>query len=102
MKNKYIQQTKDIILKNIDIKSVSVFLFGSRVNNDTGKSADIDIGFISQDKIYPSLFRRLNEELENLRIPYHVDLIDFSKVSADFKNTAMKKIDIWNKGNYFK
>jgi uncharacterized protein len=102
VKDQYIQLAKDIILKNIDTKSVSVFLFGSRANNETGKSADIDIGFISQDKIYPSLFRRLNEELENSRIPYHVDLIDFSKVNADFKNTAMKKIDIWNKGNYFK
>ena len=102
MQDKYIQLAKDIVLKNINKQTISVFLFGSRVNNTTGKSSDIDIGFISPGKILPSIFRKIKVELEDSKIPYHFDLIDFTKTDNDFKNTAMEKIDIWNKGNYFK
>lgn len=72
-------------------------MFGSRVKKNVKHDSDIDIGFISKNKLEQKLFNKIIEALEESIVPYHVDLIDFAKVDNEFKKIALREIEIWNK-----
>lgn len=91
----YIEQTKIIVLRRINDKNISVFLFGSRAKGSNKWHADIDIGFLSEKEIDPRLLRKISDDLEESRVPFHVDLVDFSKVQDRFKKAAMKEVVWW-------
>ncbi len=93
---KYINLTKEIVLKHIGSK-IEVFLFGSRANGTNTQFSDIDVGFVSQKKIESYIFRKITEEIEDSRIPYHVDLIDFFDVDEGFRKQSYEGRVFWNK-----
>jgi predicted nucleotidyltransferase len=97
MKDKYINKARDIVLDFIDKDTVTVFLFGSRTDENFSYGSDIDIGFLSSNKLDDKLFIKINEALEKSIIPYHIDLVDFNSANNNFKEIALKKIEIWNK-----
>ena len=101
MSDKYIEKAKQIILQNIDCNEINVFLFGSRAFQNFRRDSDIDVGFLGRRQIKHRIFRKISEGLEESRVPYHFDLIDFSKVDEDFKKVALIKIVIWNKAKNF-
>ncbi len=87
------------ILKNLLIKSLpsdsQIFLFGSRAKNNFSTSSDIDIGIIAS-QIDSKVLINLKDRIEESFVPYHIDLIDFTKVSPEFKKKAMENIVRWN------
>ena len=87
---------KKILEKELWKKDFSYFLFWSRVKWNYRKNSDYDIWIFWNKKIdfrkYIQLKRYLND---NINFP--VDLVDFNRVSNDFKNLAIKNIKIWNK-----
>lgn len=97
LKNKYVELTREIILSFIDKEEVTLFLFGSRAENNFKYNSDIDVGFISNKKIEQKLFSKIREALEESIIPYHIDLVDFGTVDKEFKKIALREIEIWNK-----
>jgi predicted nucleotidyltransferase len=97
MKNKYLNIAKKIILSHLNCDEVNVFLFGSRVRNDSRRNADMDIGLLAKKAIDQRTIRKITDDLQDSLVPYHFDLIDFSKVNENFKNIALKEIIIWNK-----
>jgi predicted nucleotidyltransferase len=80
------------ILKN---EPVTIFLFGSRARGENATNADVDIGLMSQQPLDFRLKAKLIDRIENLNIPFKVDLVDFAEVSESFKQEALKKIIIW-------
>ena len=96
---KYLNQTRELVLKITSDLDCSVFLFGSRARNTLRKSSDIDIGFSGLSE---STFTRIRDlllsELEESLIPYHVDLVNFDSVSCDFKAIALREITLWKQG----
>ncbi len=100
-KYKYVNTTREIILSLIDNEKVSVFLYGSRATGQEEHGSDIDIGLWSTEKIDKSILRKINEAIEESIVPYRVDVVDFTNVDENFKKTALKKIEIWNKGRGF-
>jgi len=97
MRDKYIEIAKEIILGYINRDEINVFLFGSRVTDDSRRGSDIDIGFLGNEEINHRIFRKIVDDLEDSVVPYHFDLVDFSKVDESFKKIALQKIIIWNK-----
>jgi predicted nucleotidyltransferase len=92
----YLKITQQIILKHIDTKNYSVFLFGSRACGNAKSYSDIDIG-ISGNKALSSIIKaNIENELDESIVPYKVDIVDFLRVSEDFKKYAFKKIVKWN------
>lgn len=83
---------KSIIFTNIENNSHDFFLFWSRVQGTASIKSDYDIWFIWETKLDPLIQANIEEAFE--KIPALIDLIDFSKVSNDFKKEAMKNI-IW-------
>lgn len=69
------------------------YLFGSSVREDYKKFSDIDIALENADSNAITL---LKYKLEDLNVPYKVEIIDLSKVSEKFKKEIFKNgVLIW-------
>ena len=91
----YLERLKEKILSRMKEEKVWIFVFGSRARGDQDRTSDVDIGFLPQGKWNKKKFTLLKEEIENLNIPYKVDLVDFSEVSERFKKEALKDVIRW-------
>jgi len=89
-------QIINIIGKYLDLSSYRVFFFGSRVKSDNFPRSDIDIGIEGPDEISAKTKLEIEEELDNLPTLYKFDLVDFKKVSAEFKKEALKHVEYVN------
>lgn len=72
------------------------FLFGSRAIGNHGEMADIDIGIQAESEVSINIINALKETIEESFVPYDVDIVDFEKVSEEFKQQALKKVIPWN------
>ncbi len=93
--NKYLEITKNIVLDTIGDKEVTVFLYGSRASQKHSESSDIDIGLIANRKLERCLLVEIKDRLDDSIVPYHIDITDFSNVSADFKKKSLENIILW-------
>lgn len=82
----------DILKSYIRFSEYKIFFFGSRVNGLGGERSDIDIGIIGE-KINVIKMLEIQEKIKEIKIPYTINLIDFSNVSDSFKETAMKSVE---------
>jgi uncharacterized protein len=82
----------EVLKKNLNSQA-KVYLFGSSVKGDYKKFSDIDIAIENGDK---KAITNIRYQIENLNIPYKVEIIDLSKVSKEFKKEILKTgILIW-------
>jgi predicted nucleotidyltransferase len=82
----------EVLKKNLNSQA-KVYLFGSSVKGDYKKFSDIDIAIENGDK---EAITNIRYQIENLNIPYKVEIIDLSKVSKEFKKEILKTgILIW-------
>ena len=89
---------KNVVSKHVDTNGTYVFLFGSRAEGTARRASDYDIGLYADKPIPWSVIARIKDELlEEYPIPIEIDIIDFSRVSEDFKKIALREIKIWNK-----
>ncbi len=86
------KEIKNILQKFVDFKKYNVFVFGSRVKGKARKFSDYDVGVVGREPLGFKKIAQINEELEESDLPYRVDVVDFSTVSKNFKNTALSKI----------
>ena len=86
------KEVRDVIGKYLDLNKYKVFFFGSRVRRDNFEVSDIDIG-IDGGEISPEIKMDIVEEIDNLPTLYTFDIVDFNKVSEDFKKEALKNIE---------
>jgi len=88
-------EIKNLILEFLKDQEVSILLFGSRSRKSHHQGSDVDIGIIPRGGVDPKCLVLLREILENINIPYKVELIDFSTTSEDFRNEALKEAEWW-------
>jgi predicted nucleotidyltransferase len=74
---------------------LQIVLFGSRARGDNYISSDVDIGIIPYGKFDEKKITLLKENVENLNIPYKVEIVDFSGVSESFRKESLKKAVVW-------
>ena len=84
-----------MVLEELKNEKVKIFLFGSRARGDNFTVSDVDIGYIPKDNFDDKKITFLKEKIENSTIPYKVEVVNFNNVSEDFKNEALKDIEIW-------
>ena len=85
-------QLKAIISKYLKGNDYKTFIFGSRATGQLTPFSDLDLGILGREKIPGHLLEKIREDLENSSIPYKIDLVDFNKVSPEFRNLALRKI----------
>jgi len=84
------KQILEIAGKYLDLNFYKVFFFGSRVKGDNSLYSDIDIGIEGPKEIPVKVKLKIEEELDNLPTLYKFDLVDFKKLSPEFKKEALK------------
>lgn len=95
--NAYLKQIKQCILAGLADEDVSIALFGSMARGAAHARSDVDVAVIPLGKWNSRKMVYLREQLEELNVPYKVELIDFSYVSDDFRNLALKNTVWWKR-----
>lgn len=91
-KSLYSSQIKEIIQKHLPVEEFKLFIFGSRASGKTRKWSDIDVGIWGKNRLTAKTLADIEEDLEDSRIPFRVEVVDFSRVSQDFKEIALQSI----------
>ncbi len=94
-----LEAIKHMVLEAFSDCDADIFLFGSRATRKVRERSDYDVGYSADHSPRPSLLAQLKEELEDLPIPSHVDLVDFQAVPDEFSRMVFKKrqVEIWKK-----
>ncbi len=93
--NRILKNIKTFVLEVFKDEDVKIILFGSRARGDFHRCSDIDIGIVPKNKYDKRKLILLRENLEEMNMPYKVDVVDISKVSKTFKDKALKQGEIW-------
>jgi predicted nucleotidyltransferase len=90
-----LEKVKSLVIDYLKDEDATIILFGSRARGDFNKFSDIDIGLIPYGHIDRNKIILLKDSLENMNIPYTVEIIDLSKVSDAFRQQALKEKIVW-------
>ncbi len=93
--NPYLEQIKACILSVLGDQNVSIALFGSRARGEAGRGSDVDVAVIAHGRWDERRMVFLREKLDDLNVPYKVDLVDFSVVSEEFRQLAFQSLVWW-------
>ena len=87
MKVPYLGNQKQIILEIINkyCPDTEVLIFGSRLKGNFKPTSDLDLCIKGIKPIELSTWSRLEEELSKTDIPFKIDLVDWFRVSDEFK-----------------
>ncbi len=85
--NKYEKKLFDF-LRSSQHSHVEIFLFGSRARSDHHKASDIDIAFKNIDK---KTFFEIEAKIDDLNIPYHVDLVRLDDASDELVQQCIQE-----------
>jgi predicted nucleotidyltransferase len=81
------------IIKNIlrkHIPDCEVRVFGSRLTNKAKNYSDLDLVAVGQTKIDRQKMIRLKEAFEESVLPFRVEILDWHKISENFKKIIEK------------
>lgn len=84
---KIIESIIEILKKYKEVESAKIF--GSRARGDYRKASDIDIALFGDDLTF-SINTKIFYEIDDLYLPYKIDLINFNSISPD--NTIIDNI----------
>jgi len=84
----------EIVGKYLDLKKYKVFFFGSRISKKKDERADIDMGIEGPKPIPLEIMAKIREEILDLPILYHIDIVDFKNVDEDFYKVAKKNLEL--------
>lgn len=90
-----LERLKEIILKYLKDEDVKVVLFGSRARGEFANTSDVDIGIIVGKGADRKKLILLREYIDEINIPYKVEIVDLSTVSEEFKKMALKEAVVW-------
>lgn len=95
MFNQYLETIKERVLAGLAGENVAIGLFGSMVSGKAHTGSDVDIAVIPKGVWDSRKLTLLRERLEELNVPYVVELVDFSEVSRDFQEVALQHVLWW-------
>ena len=84
MKSQIIRQVRRIVLQGLKRYPVEVYFFGSRATGQAGTISDIDVAVNPIKPLPLGLLSRIRQELEESNVPYHVDLVDLSRLGGEW------------------
>lgn len=91
IKEKYLNQIRDTVHKFNRGKDLHFFIYGSSLVRE--RFGDVDIGV--EGEVHGGAIGALKEEFEESTLPYFVDVVDFSKVSKEFRENVLQQKILW-------
>ena len=87
-----LNEISEVLKTCFEDKSTRVFLFGSRAAGTARYNSDWDIGVLTEHPVPGHVMTKVRDSLDSIRTLDSFDLVDFNKVSASFRNVAMRKM----------
>ena len=81
-----------VLSNHLDMTKHKAFFFGSRVTGKGDERSDIDLGIDGDVPLELSLLSQIKEDIEDIKTLYTIDVVDFNRVSPEFKKVAKQKI----------
>lgn len=88
------RQILQIADKYLNLNKYKIFFFGSRVDGGENERSDIDLGIEGPERLPAKIFLGIKDEIESIPILYTIDLVDFKRVSPDFRQVAMRSVEL--------
>jgi uncharacterized protein len=73
----------DILMKILAKTKIKFYVFGSRSKNLNREFSDLDICY--KEPLDPKILVNIKTDLEESKLPYKVDLVDYNSCTDDFK-----------------
>ncbi|MCE1247281.1 MAG: nucleotidyltransferase domain-containing protein [Firmicutes bacterium] len=91
-----IDKHKEIVLEILDkyTPDYDVWVFGSRVGGDIKIYSDLDLVFLGTETISINLLANLEYAFQESDLPYRVDIVDWNRISEDFREVILEKYEI--------
>jgi uncharacterized protein len=85
-----IEELRRMVLAALADHDAEVWLFGSCARGKVRNASDIDIGILPRDPLPTGFFGKLEADVEESTIPYHVDVVDLSRVDLAWLDTIRR------------
>jgi predicted nucleotidyltransferase len=86
--------TAEVIRRHVPDPVYRVFLFGSRAAGLATERSDIDIGIEGPAPVPASALAAIHDELEEAPTLYAIDVVDFTRVSENFRRLAQQRVPL--------
>jgi len=90
-----LDKVRETVLAHMEGEEAEVWLFGSRAGNRPHRRSDIDVGILPRRAVRRGLIQDLREALDDLNIPYTVDLVMLDEVSEAFRENVLRSAVPW-------
>jgi len=87
----------NILKKNIS--GVEARAFGSRITGKYKDYSDLDIAVMGKEKLSDDIFYALKADFEESDLPFRVDVLDWHRISEEFKQVINKQYEIIQSAN---
>ena len=84
----------EVIRRHVSDPVYRVFLFGSRAAGSATERSDIDIGIEGPAPVPRLALAAIHEELEEAPTLYTIDIVDFTRVSENFRRLAQQRVSL--------
>ncbi|HUX43088.1 MAG TPA: nucleotidyltransferase domain-containing protein [Rectinemataceae bacterium] len=90
------EELRSLVIAIAGGANCEIFLFGSRARRTAGRASDFDIGVRGlSTREFGALKSRIEEAVEESRIPHGVDVVDFDRADEVFVAIADREKVIW-------
>lgn len=92
------EKSKEIIedILSAYIEKNSLLVFGSRLSGKCEDYSDLDLVVRSENPIPFSEYLALKDELEFSELPMRVDLLDWQRISPEFREIIEENCETWH------
>ncbi len=95
----YLELIRSLVLRALERESVDVALFGSMARGDARRGSDVDVAVIPRAQWNRTALIHLRTDIEDLKVPWKVEIVDFSEVSETFSAEALSSAIWWRKAS---
>jgi uncharacterized protein len=95
VRERAIDELRRMVLAALGEHHAEVWLFGSCARGDVRNASDIDIGILPGDRLPKGFFGELEADIEESTIPYHVDVVDLSRVDPTWLDSIRREGVKW-------
>jgi predicted nucleotidyltransferase len=76
------------------VPECEVRVFGSRLTGKSKSYSDLDLAVVGKEKIPRQKMIKLKEALQNSKLPFRVDLLDWHRISDNFKKIIQNNYQV--------
>lgn len=89
-----IQFAAETVRRHLPDPAYRIFLFGSRAAGTAHTRSDIDIGIEGPGPVRAETLAALHDEFDEAPTLYTIDLVDFRRMSAEFRQIARTRVPL--------